>query len=416
MHATRCAWLLAVSFRGTYGAAFTLTVDGGRTVGHVDDSFLGSCLGSWDKLAQGPSHHVQAAGAAAGSRGAGGHSQAEGAAPSGGSWPVISCEAYFERDPRLLAYVKELSPGYLRFGDMPYFYAGVGDGDAPPPAAGDADFTTITRACFDRVAQFSKDAGLEIYLLGNTQYGLELHLDGNANFSHCVTDPSLPPAKVDTDWTNLRHLLEHAKRSGARIAAVDIAGEGNDMMVRCPVPGLSERWPHVLANATRRLRKVLAEVYPEAKGRPKLVGPMMGWLPGGVCGISGPGWMETYLKDAGADIDAISYDWYPMDAVGKRHDTAAAQAAIMEPSFHRRARGKRRGQSLGMPAVRQGAVARAARAARADLHGQAPRRLKDQVELPSLFGRAREIVRDRAQAQTRSFVCGRAARPSGSSA
>ncbi len=31
-------------------------------------------------------------------------------------------------------------------------------------------------------------------------------------------------------------------------------------MARCPIPGAAAIWPHVLANATRRLKAVLTEV------------------------------------------------------------------------------------------------------------------------------------------------------------
>jgi hypothetical protein len=85
----------------------------------------------------------------------------------------MSCEGYFERSPRLLEYLKSLSPGYLRFGDV---LLRVGDGYMPVPAiAGDSANVTITRQCFDHLARFTKDAGMSMYLLGNMQYGTVMH-------------------------------------------------------------------------------------------------------------------------------------------------------------------------------------------------------------------------------------------------
>ena len=47
-------------------------------------------------------------------------------------------------------------------------------------------------------------------------------------------------------------------------------------MVREANAAARAKWPHALANTTRALKKVLAEVWPDAGSRPKLVGPMMG--------------------------------------------------------------------------------------------------------------------------------------------
>ena len=292
------------------GAPFTLTISKDHTVGTVGDDFLGVALGSWDKLAQGPAHHLPTNSSVA-------------------SWPVVSCEEYFERDPRLLEYLKPLSPGYLRFGDMMYFYGGVGDGDTPVPAiAGDSANVTITRQCFDRLAKFTKDAGMSMYLLGNVQYGTVMHQTDKSN---CATTPGAT-GELTTDWTNLRHLLEHAKRSGVPVGAVDIAGEPNLLPQRCQIPGLMERWPHILANATRDLKRVLVEVYPDAATRPKLVGPMMFFSLYASCGITGPEWLEAYLSDVGPELDAISHTWYPSRS-GLFNGTAAV-AEILTPSYH----------------------------------------------------------------------------------
>ena len=300
---------------GAVAVDVTLVVNTSHTAGTVDDHFLGVDLGSWDKLAQGPNHHVRLSSSAAGARA----STLARPAAAVGSWPTMTCDEYFERDPRLLMYLKQLAPGYIRFGDLSYFYAGVGDGDLPVPSvSGDAN-TVISRECFDRVGKFASDAGMSVYLLGNMQYGLDMHLTDTMDFDTCPTKPQTKPHKLQTNWTNLRHLLEHAKRTGMRIAAVDVSGEGNDMMARCPIPGVAEKWPHIMANATRALKTVLAEVWPDGTGRPKLVGPMMGYLPGGVCGVSGPQWMEIYLRDVGPNVlDAISYDWYPEDSRAKK--------------------------------------------------------------------------------------------------
>ena len=48
-----------------------------------------------------------------------------------------------------------------------------------------------------------------------------------------------------TNWTNLRHLLEHAKRKGFKVGAVDISGEANAIPARSAIPHLAEQWPAV---------------------------------------------------------------------------------------------------------------------------------------------------------------------------
>jgi len=255
---------------------------------------------------------------------------------------VISCDDFFDRDDRLLGYLRTLAPGYLRFGDMPYFYAGVGDGDAPGPSAGDAN-VTVTLECFDRVARFAMAAGFDIYLLGNTQYGTRMHTSDCVTAACACESAPLPPATyhIRPDWTNLRHLLEHAKAEGYRVGAVDISGEANAIPARSLVPHLQAVWPAVLANATRELNRVLTEVYPDSDtatspGRPKLVGPML--ADAEVCGVSGTEWLEQYLRGCGADLDAISFDFYPMNSLdfqGPGFERRAAEA-MMAPAWHDR--------------------------------------------------------------------------------
>lgn len=132
----------------------------------IDGHFLSLALGSWDKLAQGPGHHLAVA---ATSVQADAHTSSlawattmhdKRPAPSRiRSFPFITCDQYFDRDPRLLEYLKPLAPGYLRFGDVSYFYGGVGDGDQPIPAVAGFGNVTISRECFDRVASFAEAAG-----------------------------------------------------------------------------------------------------------------------------------------------------------------------------------------------------------------------------------------------------------------
>ena len=60
--------------------------------------------------------------------------------------------------------------------------------------AGDAT-VTITRECFDRVAGLARDAGMDIYLLGNTQYGLSMQIDDNLT-PFCNTTHTTKPYQV----------------------------------------------------------------------------------------------------------------------------------------------------------------------------------------------------------------------------
>ena len=84
-----------------------------------------------------------------------------------------------------------------------------------------------------------------------------MQIDTNLS-PYCNTTPTTKPYQIHTNWTNLRHLLEHAKRKGFRVGAVDISGEANAIPARSTIPHLAEQWPAVLANATLRLHAVLA--------------------------------------------------------------------------------------------------------------------------------------------------------------
>ena len=113
------------------GSHFVAHIDTSAARSTIDGHFLSLALGSWDKLAQGPGHHLRhhpssrPRGLTGGPAGATAASDAGPATRSlaparvgGGSFPFLSCDHYFERDPRLLEYLKPLAPGYLRFGDV----------------------------------------------------------------------------------------------------------------------------------------------------------------------------------------------------------------------------------------------------------------------------------------------------------
>ena len=114
---------------------YAATINTSTVLRQITAMYLGLALGSWDKLAQGPDHHYRHQQNALafnpspkasknGSTTVGGGTDTDADTGTDGSWPVITCEEYFQRDPRLLQYLKALAPGYLRFGDMPYFYGG----------------------------------------------------------------------------------------------------------------------------------------------------------------------------------------------------------------------------------------------------------------------------------------------------
>jgi len=142
-------------------------------------------------------------------------------------------------------------------GSRSYFYGGIGDGDEPIPATAGFGNVTISRECFDRAAAFAKAAGFQIFLLANTLMGTDIY--GPTSPSETSVPPARGPApapgtpaapavapgrapgaparvappdpersstapRIAWNGTNFRLLLEHAKRAGFPIAAVDISG------------------------------------------------------------------------------------------------------------------------------------------------------------------------------------------------
>jgi hypothetical protein len=143
-----------------------------------------------------------------------------------------------------------------------------------------------------------------------------------------------PPFRVQWNSTNAENFLIKCQKQRIPLAAVDISGEPNDFASyaseRLQQTGLRDHMPGIIANGTIELKAVLERVYgahPEQK--PLLAGPFVGGGDGMVPDRASIEFVESYLSKAGALLDVVSWDYYPMSSTNPR----ATAELVLEPSF-----------------------------------------------------------------------------------
>jgi heparanase 1 len=220
---------------------------------------------------------------------AGGHWWSKSAEKEGGLGAHKTDPFDFTR-PRLIAMAKELAPAYIRIGGSEADVLFYDMSDKPiEPAPGRYDLV-FTRQHWDAIHTFARETGMSLFFTINAGLG---------------------PRDAAGAWTpdNARTLLEYSKERGYD---VDVWELGNEINLFWFQYGRNK---HVDGERYARdfssFRTLVREYYPDAKlaGPSSFYWPLVGEPAGFMYGV-----MEDFLKNAGKQVDVVTWHYYPQQS------------------------------------------------------------------------------------------------------
>ena len=184
------------------------------------------------------------------------------------------------QNPRLRALSAAMSPAYLRIGgsegDVAVYDLG---GACSRLGATSADFC-LTMARWEEILTYANDTGLTVVFGLNVMYG-----------RNCTAPPA-PAVPTCTAWdpSNAMALLEHTAQLGLPIGGFEVGNEKEHTLA-----------PVDYAGCMKTVRAAIDRLWPQADGRPLLIGP-----------DENPraDWLHAMLDAGGNVADVITYHLY----------------------------------------------------------------------------------------------------------